>query len=184
MTTDNSDAPPKFGGAFHTWAMRLALFLAVLGGAGTVGIMVIINADVIGRGLFSTPVPATAEIVSASIVAIIFLQLPYATATDRNIRSDMLLGRMRAKSLRYADGLNFVHHAVGTIMLAILLRYVWPEISNAFEDRETIGLYGVFTMPRWPFVAVAVLGCAITFGHYLLLTLGYASRLFKSEKKS
>ncbi|MBV1868896.1 MAG: TRAP transporter small permease [Marinosulfonomonas sp.] len=184
MTTETSNAPPIFGGAFHTWAMRLALFLAVLGGAGTVGIMIIINADVVGRGLFSTPVPATAEIVSASIVAIIYLQLPYATATNRNIRSDMLLGRLHAKSQRYSDALNLVHHAVGTIMLAILLRYIWPEIINAYEDLETIGLYGVFTMPRWPFVAVAVLGCTVTFGHFLLLTLGYANRLFNPGANS
>ena len=76
------------------WLNRMTLALAAIGGLGTLGIMAIINADVIGRGAFGTPVPATAEIVSAMIVAIVFLQLPKATAAGRNVRSDMLLNRL------------------------------------------------------------------------------------------
>lgn len=156
--------------------------LAIIGGLGTLGIMAIINADVMGRGLFSAPVPATAEIVSAAIVAVVFLQLPRATAAGRNVRSDMLLTRLRRSSPRAADMLDLLHHAVGTLMLFILLRYIGPEIIASIEGNETVGLYGIFTMPRWPFVVCVLLGCALTLAQYVAMTIGFATRVFAGDR--
>ncbi len=150
----------------------LSVFFAVMGGVGVMALMAIINADVIGRGGFGTPVPATAEIVSAAIVAIVFLQLPQATAAGRNVRSDMLLSRLRARSERSGDWVDAFHHLVGTIMLAILMRYVGPEILESIEGNETVGLYGIFTMPRWPFVTCVLVGCALSLVQFAMLTIG------------
>ena len=76
----------------------------------------------IGRGAFSTPVPATAEIVSAAIVAVVFLQLPLAIGRGRAVRSDMLIGRLHSRSPRAGNALDAVHHLAGEVMLAILRR--------------------------------------------------------------
>ncbi|MGR3583297.1 MAG: hypothetical protein ACU0B8_03500, partial [Pseudooceanicola nanhaiensis] len=85
MSTLDETTPPALPGGVLARAMSgIALVLAILGGAGTLGIMALINADVIGRSFFDHPIPATAEIVSAAIVAIVFLQLPNATAEGRN----------------------------------------------------------------------------------------------------
>ena len=179
--TDTNDmrAPPDFsGGPVALWLNRMTLALAAIGGLGTLGIMAIINADVIGRSAFGTPVPATAEIVSAMIVAIVFLQLPKATAAGRNVRSDMLLNRLGRNEGRGAAILDVVHHAVGTLMMAILLYYIAPGILESIEGNETVGLYGIFTMPRWPFVVCVLAGCALTFAQYAMLTLGFAVRAF------
>ncbi len=170
--TDQATSPGLPGGAVSLWLNRAALALAIIGGLGTLGIMAIINADVVGRGAFGTPVPATAEIVSAAIVAIVFLQLPQATAAGRNVRSDMLLSRLRARSERSGDWVDAFHHLVGTIMLAILMRYVGPEILESIEGNETVGLYGIFTMPRWPFVTCVLVGCALTLVQFAMLTIG------------
>lgn len=178
---DIQGPPRETGGPFVLWLNRATLALAAIGGLGTLGIMAIINADVVGRGAFDTPVPATAEIVSAAIVAIVFLQLPQATAAGRNVRSDMLLNRLSQGSGRAALVLDMVHHAVGTLMLGILLYYIAPGIFKSIEGNETVGLYGVFTMPRWPFVACVLAGCALTFAQYARLTIGYAMRAFKPE---
>ena len=153
------------------WLNRATLALAVIGGVGTLGIMAIINADVIGRGAFGTPVPATAEIVSAAIVAVVFLQLPQATMAGRNVRSDMLLNRRRG-----ADLLDMFHHAVGTLMLGILIWYIAPGIFDSIDGNETVGLYGIFTMPRWPFVVCVLAGCVLTLAQYAMLTVGFALR--------
>lgn len=171
--------PPGMpGGAVTLWLNRVALVLAALGGLGTVGIMLLINADVIGRGAFGAPVPATAEIVAAAIVAVVFLQLPHATAEGRNIRSDMMLTLVRGRSDRAGDALDCLHHLAGTIMLAILMRYIGPEILASIRGNETVGLYGIFTIPRWPFVVCVLAGCALTLVAYALLTVGLAIRAF------
>jgi len=159
----------------------IALVLAIFGGVGTIAIMAMINLDVIGRGALSMPLPATAEIVSASIVSIVFLQLPYATVSGRNVRSDMLIGRVMARSPRAASLMEATNHLVGTIMLAVLLRYIWPEIESAVTDRETVGLFGVFTLPRWPFVVAVLAGCVMTCVVYALMTINYFRAAFLPE---
>lgn len=166
------------GGTLVLWLNRITLALAAIGGLGTLGIMAIINADVIGRSAFGTPVPATAEIVSAAIVAIVFLQLPLATGAGRNVRSDMLLNRLGRDDGRGGALLDLVHHAVGTMMLGILIYYIAPGIFDSIEGNETVGLYGIFTMPRWPFVVCVLAGCVLTMVQYLLLTLGFAAKAF------
>ncbi|WP_211299393.1 TRAP transporter small permease subunit [Pukyongiella litopenaei] len=166
------------GSPLIRWLNRATLALAAVGGVGTLGIMAIINADVIGRGVFHTPVPATAEIVSAAIVAIVFLQLPLATGSGRNVRSDMVLNRLGRRGGRGADMLNAFHHAIGTLMLGVLLYYIAPGIFASIRGNETVGLYGIFTMPRWPFVVCVLSGCALTLAQYAVLTVGFATRAF------
>lgn len=165
-------AAARLDGPLLRTVRAAALACAILGGAGTVAIMVLINADVIGRGAFNAPLPATAEIVSAAIVTVVFLQLPYATAMGRNIRSDMLLARLEAARPRAALLLDALHHAVGTATMAILLRYVTPEVLDAVRHGETVGLYGVFQVPRAPFVLAVLLGAALTTLVFALLTAG------------
>lgn len=151
---------------------HVALACAILGGLWTVGIMLMINTDVIGRGVFGLPVPAAAEIISASIVCIIFLQLPYCTIMGRNIRSDMLMGRLEKRSPRKAAAIDAFHHIIGTLMLLVLLSYIGPEVISAISEHETVGVYGVFIMPRWPFLLPVLIGCILTAACYALLTLG------------
>lgn len=159
----------------------LSLALAILGGLGTVAIMAIIAADVVGRGLFSAPFPATAEIVAAAIVAIVFLQLPFATLSGRAVRSDMLMRQVRARSERAGDWLELVHHLIGTVMLAVLLRYIWPEITGAIRGNETVGLYGILELPRWPFVMAVLIGCALTLAAYATMTAGFVRRVLRGH---
>lgn len=158
----------------------LSLAVAVIGGLGTVTIMLLINADVIGRGAFGTPVPATAEIVSAAIVTVVFLQMPFATITGRNIRSDIILSRIERRSARVGYFFDSFHHAVGTVMLLILLWYIASDVASAIEDRETVGLYRIFTLPRWPFVVAVLVGCALTALNYALLTVLLAREGFRT----
>src|SRR5690606_9515711 len=54
---------------------RVTQFLNVIGTLLIVAIMVLVNVDVIGRGAFDAPVAGVPELVSMSIVAIVFLQI-------------------------------------------------------------------------------------------------------------
>ena len=53
----------------------ITLALNVIGTAGIFLLMLLINADVLGRSLFDRPISGVPEIVSLSIVAIVFLQI-------------------------------------------------------------------------------------------------------------
>ena len=62
------------------------------------------------------------------------------------------------------------------MILAILMYYMGPEIIDSIEGRETVGLYGIWSMPRWPFVTCVLIGCIMTLAAYALLTAGLALR--------
>ena len=172
---DAAAPPPRLGPASR-WLARISAALAVIGTLGTVAIMTIINLDVGGRWLFATPFPATAEIVSAAIVSVVFLQLSHAVGEGRSIRSDMLIGRLRARSPRAADGLDAAHHLAGALMLAVLVRYVGPDVLEQVQDRETVGLYGILQLPAWPFALCVLAGAGLAAAQFLWLALAYGRR--------
>ncbi|SFI19508.1 TRAP transporter small permease subunit [Albimonas pacifica] len=168
------DALPPRPWAAARWLGRVSSALAVAGTLGTVAIMTIINLDVGGRYFFGKPFPATAEIVSAGIVSIVFLQLAHAVGEGRSIRSDMLIGRLRRRSPRWADALDAVHHLAGAAMLAVLVRYVWPKIVDSIADDETVGLYGILQLPAWPFAVCVLAGAVLAALQFLLLAAAHA----------
>jgi len=169
-----AEALPPRPWAAARWLGRASSGLAVAGTLGTLAIMTIINLDVGGRHFLGKPFPATAEIVSAGIVSIVFLQLAHAVGEGRSIRSDMLIGRLRRRSPRWADGLDAAHHLAGAAMLAVLVRYVWPKAAEAAANGETVGLYGILQLPAWPFAVCVVAGAVLAALQFLLLAAAHA----------
>lgn len=140
---------------------------AAVGSLMIVVIMLLINADVFGRYLFAAPVPIVAEIVSVSIVSVVFLQLADAVRSGRMIQSDMWLARLARRSPRAATGLSALHHLVGAAMLGILAWYLWQPTLAAFGPHRTVGIRGVMTLPLWPFHGAVFLGTVLAFVQYL-----------------
>lgn len=143
-------------------------------------IMALINADVGFRYLLDRPIPGVAEIVSASIVTIIFLQLPDCVATDRMIRSDMWLGRLTARRPSVAAALETVFDALGAVMLALLVYYVYPKVARAYTAGHTIGVYGVFLAPVWPFYAGVLVGATLAAVEYASRTARRLRQAFRA----
>ena len=86
--------------------------LGAMNALGTVWIfllMVLINSDILGRELFSSPVRGTTELLSLSIVGIVFLQLGHALMVGRMTRSDMVIETLLVKNPR-PPALSQWHH--------------------------------------------------------------------------
>ncbi|MEO3388566.1 TRAP transporter small permease [Mesorhizobium sp. CAU 1741] len=174
MDTDNSaggspaSGAPSLRAAPLGWATEIS---SVVGTLMIVAIMVLINADVGMRYLFNQPIPGVAEIVSASIVTIIFLQLPDCIFSGRMIRSDMWIGRLTARRPRAAAGLETAFNLLGAVMLALIVYYVYPKVARAYSATHTIGVYGVFLAPVWPFYAGVLVGAALATVEYAVATV-------------
>lgn len=168
---EGPDAPRAFralGGI-----TRLA---SAIGSLMIVGLMVAINLDVAGRYLFNAPLPGTAEIVAASIVSIVFLQLPDCICSDRMIRSDLVFHRIATRHPRIGAGMDLVFLLLGLAMLSILTWYVFLAVSKAVTSHHLVGVPGVFEMPIWPFYAMVLAGTALS-------TLEYAALITVDLKK-
>lgn len=152
-------------GKFH----RLVQALNALGTVWIIALMVLINSDVIGRNLFDAPVRGVTELVSLSIVGIVFLQLADTLRSGRFTRAEILLERLRRVSPVWCARLQAVYHLVGSALMCTILWAAWRPLVEAIRIREYVGAIGDFTAPVWPIRLITLVGLSVTALTFLLL---------------
>ncbi|MCY6382669.1 TRAP transporter small permease subunit [Hoeflea prorocentri] len=138
---------------------RVTAGLNVLGTVLILALMVLINADVVGRGLFLSPVSGVPELVSMSIVAIVFLQVGQAFRMGRFTRTDALINGLQRRVPRVRALLEFVYCAAGFFIIAVLLQASYPLFIKAWDRNTFVGTVGDFIAPIWPVKLVILIGC-------------------------
>jgi TRAP-type mannitol/chloroaromatic compound transport system permease small subunit len=149
-----------------------ARFLGLMNACGTVWIfllMILINSDIVGRELFESPVRGTTEILSISIVGIVFLQLGHTLMSGKITRSDMVIDNLLVLRPRLGHALQCLFHVAGAVLLGIIF---WGSIdlfTDAVDIQEYVGAVGDFTAPTWPVRLLILIGSAATAIQFLLL---------------
>jgi TRAP-type C4-dicarboxylate transport system permease small subunit len=169
----SASVQPKAGAPVRR-ASLFGLLTAGANGVGTVGIvalMLLINADVFGRFLFNSPIAGVPEMVSLSIVGIVFLQVGHTLRTGRFIRSDMALGRLLAAHPRAGRALQALHHATGAVLSGILLYFSARSFLDIWRNGDSVGTFGIFEAPVWPVSLIIVLGCTMMLIQFAVFTV-------------
>ena len=144
---------------------------ALLNSLGTVWIfalMVLINADVLGRAGFNRPIPGVPEMVEMSIVGIVFLQLAQTLRDNRFIRSEGFHQRLLARRPALAHTLGALYDLTGGALFAIILYGTWPRLVRAWIEGHYVGNLGIFTAPVWPVKLIIVIGTMFLLVQFLL----------------
>lgn len=141
--------------------------VASLNALGTVWIivlMLLINADIVMRTFFNAPIAGTAEMISFSIVGIVFLQLSHTLRTGSLTRSDVLLNFLEPRAPTLRNWLLASFNLIGAALLAIALWKFVPSLHDAWfqPERYFMGNPGFFTIPQWPLYALMAIGIAAT----------------------
>ncbi len=155
-----------------TWltrkADRLYLALSVLskgvnaiGTLVVLGLVAVVNFDVVARGVFNAPFRGTFELVQFSIVLIVFLQLPDVVRSGRLTRSDGLLLVLGGSRPGVTGFIRRVINGLSAVLMLLIAITVWPEFVEAWETDDFFGTPGVFTAPWWPVRLVIVLSSAL-----------------------
>jgi len=155
-------------------ARNFGHLLSGLNGLGTVWIfvmMVLINADVLGRALFNAPVRGVPLIISLSIIAIVFLQLPDALRIGRVTRNEVVLARLQTRRSPWFYRLQAVFHLAGVAMMVIIIVAGWPLLEKAWRSQAYFGNLGDFTFAEWPIKLVVLIGAAAAGTQFLVLFL-------------
>jgi len=166
------DAPPP--------AMPTSPFgkvIGVMNAVGTIwiiGLMILINADIIGRGAFHHPIAGVPELVAFSIVGIVFLQLAHTLKSGSMTRSDVLLNVLERRAPRARLVLLTLFHLIGGALMALIAWKFWPSVAQAWlhPERNFMGNPGFFTIPQWPLYVLIFLGIAATAIQFLIIALG------------
>lgn len=133
----------------------------VIGTLLIVALMMLIGADVFFRNAFNAPIAGVPELVSLSIVAIVFLQVPQALRAGRFTRSDALIGRILEHYPRVGRGMEIVFDVLAIALLSALVYAAWPLFLKDWERNNFIGAVGDFTAPVWPVKLIIVVGTAL-----------------------
>jgi TRAP-type mannitol/chloroaromatic compound transport system permease small subunit len=149
--------------------------LNIAGSALILGLMALIGLDVAGRNLFGAPISGVPEIVSLSIVAIVFLQIPQALRAGRMTRSEGVLALLHAQVPRLARTLETVFDLAGASIVSVIVWATWPLFTRALERGDFVGAVGDFTAPTWPVKGIIVLGGG-------MLTLQFLARIVRRHR--
>lgn len=157
--------PPRRDAYLQPLPFGLHHLLGAMNALGTLWIlalMLLINADVFGRNLLATPVRGVPEMVSLSIVGIVFLQLADTLRSGRFTRADLLLDRLMRRHPRTADALHALFHGLGLVLMLVILKASWAPLVESIEIREYVGAIGDFQAPVWPVRLITLVGLAST----------------------
>jgi TRAP-type mannitol/chloroaromatic compound transport system permease small subunit len=164
--------------AAERWAGRATAALNVAGTLLIVAVAVLVNADVIGRAAFSAPVSGVPEIVSLSIVCIVFLQAAEAVRQGRFIRSDALITRLAARAPRVAAAIEALWRLIALWLMGVIFAATWPLFVRAWERGTYVGAVGDFTAPVWPVKGIILVGCVALGVQFALSLLRALATLF------
>ena len=162
-------AQDSYGTPLPWQFQRLGKWLNALGTLWIIALMVLINSDVLGRNLFNSPVRGVTELVSLSIVGIVFLQLADTLYSGRFTRADVLLARLKEAHPAFAARLQALFHLVGAGLMATILWAAWQPLVEAIRIREYVGAIGDFTAPVWPVRLIMLIGLSATLVTFVLL---------------
>jgi TRAP-type mannitol/chloroaromatic compound transport system permease small subunit len=151
-------------------------FGRVVGGLNALGtvwimiLMVLINADIIGRAVLSKPIAGVPEIAAYSIVGIVFLQLAHTLQIGSLTRTDVLLGVLMRSRPRLYHALVGLFDLVGAAIFAIVAWRMIPAFLDAFNDtaHNFIGNPGFFTAPKWPLFLIVLIDVVFTAAQFLV----------------
>ncbi len=160
-----------WGPALRRARRLFAAALSLMNGLGTVailGLMLLINADIIGRAFFGAPISGVPEMVALSIVGIVFLQLAHTLQAGRLTRSDALLRYLKTHAPRALAALETLFNLAGAALMGALLWSSAPLLAKAWRQDDFVGSIGDFTAPVWPVKLIIVIGVTATGIQFLL----------------
>lgn len=186
MPSPDTAESPSGGSA---WAERLRAFIdyasTVLNVAGTLlifGLVILVNADVIGRTAFLSPISGVPEIVSMSIVAIVFLQVSQAFRMGRFTRTESFLNLIQRRAPRLRNALELAYLAAALLLTWFLLAASYPLFRKEWDRGTYVGTVGDFTFPAWPAKLIIVIGCTALILQILVSIAITAHALFTAGK--
>jgi TRAP-type mannitol/chloroaromatic compound transport system permease small subunit len=138
----------------------------VVGTLVVLTLVVIVNYDVVARGLFNLPFRGAVEVVQFSMVLIVFLQLPDVVRVDRLTRSDGLLFLIGDKYPTVSALMRRAINTLSAVVMTLIAIAIFPEFTDMWETQDFFGIPGIFTAPWWPIkltILCSAALCAVIF---------------------
>jgi TRAP-type C4-dicarboxylate transport system permease small subunit len=174
MSETQNKALPK-GGAFSAILDKTMTVMNTIGSLWIFVLMIMIDTDAFSRTFFNHPFHGVIELVELSIVGIVFMQLGDATRQGRLTRSDGFFNIVKNHRPVAGRYMGATFDFLGAIFFAIVLWGAVPDLYDAWVNDYFVGEQGLFTFPEWPIKVIIMLGCVVTFLHFIRMGIRYLS---------
>lgn len=142
-----------------------AKWLNVFSAAWLFSVALLILYDVAGREFFASPFHGTNEIVSNSVLSILFLQLPLSILKRNSLRTTIVFDMVGPRGKGVIDALSYI--LAGLLFLGIAIGG-WPNMVEAWQILEQEGS-GIIVIPVYPIRSLVVFVSIISVGVCCLL---------------
>ena len=131
----------------------LSRWLNWMAAAAVIAVMLIVCANVIGRGFFERPVKGTVDMASLLGALIIAGAIPYTHVLKGHIRIGLLVDRLPHRIRHIIEG---VIHLIGFSLFVLIS---WQATLFAKSTSEIGELSEVLKIPLTPFAYIVAIGC-------------------------
>lgn len=131
-------------------------------------IALIICIDVAYRNIVGEAIPGVTEVLSFSVVMIVFLQATSSLRSGRFVRADMLINPLISWQPRIGHSLLMLFNLLGAVVMLIIFYGSLPLMMRAWSQGLFFGIPGVFTAPEWPIRVAVVAGCFMLVIQFLI----------------
>ena len=144
---------------------RVSKVLMVLAAVWAFALVFLVLGDIVGRGAFDAPIYGTVEMVSASVVIIVFLQAGYAIRSRSMLRADFLVIHLPDRIQRALLAFGYL---LGAAFFLMIITGGWEESIRSYVEGEFEG-EGALRVPSWPARWTVIVGSALALINYCVM---------------
>ncbi len=122
---------------------RVSAWFAMGGGVVLTAMVVLVVISILGRALFSSPVPGDFEIVALGTAVAIFLFLPYCYMQKGNVAVDIFISRMPPAAQRAMDVL------AATLFGLVAALFTWRSVFGLADTVRNGDISMILGFPVW-----------------------------------
>ncbi len=148
--------------------LRIETWLTLVGGFVIFLLVLLATTNVLGRWLFSWPISGYIDWVEQAMAFMAFLGLAYTQREGGHIRMDIVVSRLRGRSLWFTELLSAL------LMLLITLILIYGSYLHFWRAWEIGDSSLDINLPTWPAKLVVPIALTILALRLLLQIWGYA----------
>lgn len=147
--------------------------LALLGGFAVFCLMLLAVVNVTGRHFFNSPLPGYVDWIDQAMPVIAFLAVSYCQRLGGHIRMDILVGRLKGRTLWLAEMISTL------AMLILMLLLIWGSFSHFLRSFDFAAPYWSrdssidIALPIWPAKLLAPVAFSVLAARLMIQIWGY-----------
>jgi len=159
------------------WIFRLETLFVFIGGLVILGLIFLATTNALGRWLFNLPINGYVDIIEQAMVFFAILGVSYAQRLGAHVRMDILIGKLRGKTLWIAEFISIL------FMFLITLALTWGSFLH-FLRAFNIGDSSLdIELPTWPAKLVVPIAFSVLLIRFGLQLWGYIRVIANKENQ-